>query len=507
VLETNRDGSFRAPDLPPGVYTVRATLPGYFAEVSRVNELDARDYYRPGDSVTIKMAKGGAITGRVTNEQGQPVIAQSVRAIRLRDFGVRAISTNGSQRETDDRGIYRLYGLPPGVYLVSVNPNVNRVSFAGEGPTYFPSATRETAQEIIIRGDEVVNEIDIRLRGQRGHIVSGAVAEAFTSGPSNGQIFVWLTSLINGGFTRSTPHSSTGGFVIYGVPDGEYNLQAWRQIATGNTDVSPPRRITVKGGDVTGIQLAFARVASITGRLVMEAARDPRRQAACESRRAFLPPETIIIARRDDQKHLKDPLPSPITYFEAAPNDQGDFVFSGLEPVRYRVLAQLPSENWYLRAITLPAAPRGRTPLDAARDGLALKPGERVKDLTVTIAEGAASVRGRLIAAEGAKLPARLRVHLVPVERERVNDLLRYAQTTAQSDGSFTFTHLAPGRYWFIARPTTDDEANVTPRPAAWDSSERARLRREAQAANIVIDLQPCQRVSDYTLRYTPLGK
>jgi hypothetical protein len=54
-----------------------------------------------------------------------------------------------------------------------------------------------------------------------------------------------------------------------------------------------------------------------------------------------------------------------------------------------------------------------------------------------------------------------------------------------------------------LARPIPDSEPNDKPaRPAAWDAAERAKLRREAEAAKVVIELKPCQRLSDYVLRY-----
>ena len=50
------------------------------------------------------------------------------------------------------------------------------------------------------------------------------------------------------------------------------------------------------------------------------------------------------------------------------------------------------------------------------------------------------------------------------------------------------------------ARETGSDLGRA--RPAAWDADSRARLRREAEAASLTLDLQPCQRVTDYALRY-----
>src|SRR5439155_17160086 len=165
---------------------------------------------------------------------------------------------------------------------------------------------------------------------------------------------------------------------------------------------------------------------------------------------------TIFIARRDPLPPRDDPWQSADAQPERTPNNKGDFLISALEAGRYRLETKLSGEHWYVRAITLPAPARNQKPIDAARDGLALKAGERVKDLIVTVAEGAASMRGKVTVTVGAKLPARLRVHVIPTERESADDVLRYAQVNANRDGSFTLTNLAPGKYWLLARAIPD---------------------------------------------------
>jgi hypothetical protein len=125
--------------------------------------------------------------------------------------------------------------------------------------------------------------------------------------------------------------------------------------------------------------------------------------------------------------------------------------------------------------------------------------------LIMTVAEGAALLVGRVIPAEGAQLPTVLRVHLVPAEPASADDALRYAETAVMSDGSFGMSHLAPGRYWLLARPAPDEESSkASPRPAAWSAESRAKLWREARAAKVEIELQACQRVMDYVLRFEP---
>jgi hypothetical protein len=123
----------------------------------------------------------------------------------------------------------------------------------------------------------------------------------------------------------------------------------------------------------------------------------------------------------------------------------------------------------------------------------------------MTVAEGAALLVGRVIPAEGAQLPTILRVHLVPAEPASADDALRYAETAVDSNGSFGMRHLAPGRYWLLARPAPDEESSkASPRPAAWSAESRAKLWREARAAKVEIELQACQRVMDYVLRFEP---
>jgi hypothetical protein len=141
-----------------------------------------------------------------------------------------------------------------------------------------------------------------------------------------------------------------------------------------------------------------------------------------------------------------------------------------------------------------------------------LKAGEKVSGVMVTVAEGAASVSGKAVpanapaetpAGKDSRPPSRLRIHLVPAETAGANDVLRYADALARSDGSFLLTNIAPGKYWLVARAATDDEPiDEPPAPIAWDAIERAKLRKEAEAAKTEIELKPCQRVSDQIVKY-----
>ncbi|HKQ79760.1 MAG TPA: hypothetical protein VJ810_39060 [Blastocatellia bacterium] len=123
----------------------------------------------------------------------------------------------------------------------------------------------------------------------------------------------------------------------------------------------------------------------------------------------------------------------------------------------------------------------------------------------MTVAEGAASLRGEVVS-ENAKgrPPERLRVHLIPAERNTSDEVLRYAEALVLIDRAFVFSNLAPGKYLLLVRVAPDDEPDDRPLAlAAWDANERAKLSRDAEALKNEVELKPCQRVTGRVVEYS----
>ena len=250
---TDEQGSFRADDLDNGAYTVSAWVPGFVP----AGETAEPQYNRPGDLVTLQMTKGGVITGAVTNSLGEPVVAARIRAVKVRELDGRPVRTitNTQERATDDRGIYRIFGLRSGVYLVVVSGR-SMFSFGppslyeGNAPTYYPSSTRDTAAEVTVRVGDEASGIDIRYRGERGHAISGAVTGAVEGSPQQSGISVTLSHASNG-FIEAQEFISfrdrNRSFALYGVPDGEYEISA-RRGSGAEGAASLPRRIGQRRG-------------------------------------------------------------------------------------------------------------------------------------------------------------------------------------------------------------------------------------------------------------------
>jgi hypothetical protein len=505
---TDERGEFQIEDLRPGVYRVSSFAPGYY-------QLPQPAYHRPGDIVNITFTKGSVITGTVTDAAGDPVVAVRVRATRVRDAEGKLLNPPGGalQRETDDRRVYRLYGLQPGSYLIQAggsNSSFNLSSpFIDHVTTYHPSSTRDTAAEVTVLKNQEAGGIDIQYRGEKGHSISGTVAGLASLNARSGGISITLIQASTGQAEAGTAvamFSINRGFAFYGIPDGEYEIYALSFVPE-KAGRSPGRRVKIKGADVTGIELTLTPFGSLTGQVVFEAAQPDSPATECKSKRAAFVEEFVVVARRDEKKDPKDKSRTPArTSEETAPNEKGEFLLRYLEGSRHRLEARFLDERLYVRSITLPPPANGNKPIDATRDGVTTRAGELVKGLVITVAEGAAGLMGKVVpAGEGKLVSGHLTIHLVPAERERFDETLRYMETVPQPDGSFKLTGIAPGRYWVVARPRGEEEPGAeVPRLAAWDAEERAKLRSNGEAAGTVIELKPCQTISDYLLRYAP---
>jgi hypothetical protein len=515
----DNNGDFRIDGLDAGVYRVSASMLGYVL-APEPSSTDSPTYYHIGDSVTLKMTKGGVITGTVTGPRG-PAIAVGVHAIRVRDEEGKALPSpmTFNERSTDDRGVYRLYGLPPGAYLISAaRPRIGLIAptaYDNDAPTYFPSSTRDTASEVVVRAGEEITA-DIQYRAEPGHAISGRAIGVVESSqnqfPRGASITIHDVSNRTPMMGVSTGLNDNFSFAIYGLPDGEYELAAMQYLQNRDELRSEPQRVTVRGADVTGLSFTLAPLASIAGRVVFE--NEPK--ASCGKRRDTAAQETMVFARRYEPEKkavagakAAEVSEAPLSAANYASLDvadvKGSFTLRNLPSGSYRIDPRPPASGWYVRSIALGAAQTATAraaSLVVARDGIFLKSGERVSGLTVTITEGAASIRGRISVAAGQSLPPRMRLYLVPAERDSSENLLRFFEGTVANDGTFVMGSLAPGRYWMIAQPAEESDSNSV-KSIKSDSAFRSKVLRDGEALKKEIAFKPCERTTDYDLPYS----
>ena len=140
---------------------------------------------------------------------------------------------------------------------------------------------------------------------------------------------------------------------------------------------------------------------------------------------------------------------------------------------------------------------------DAVSNWTTIKHGDRLSGLVVKIAEGAASLRGQITTEEGVTLPGRLYVYLVPTEREKIQDVLRFFAAPVFANRSIALNNIPPGHYLMVVRPALDSvRPTLTKLRLPNETETRASLRREAEAAKTEIEFKPCQNVTGYQLPF-----
>jgi hypothetical protein len=139
IVESDAQGRFSFEQLPTGRYMIGASKPPYLDTA-----YGATRPGRPGTAISvtegqritnlaIKMMRGGVVTGFVTDERGQPLQNAAVRLLAIETKGgIRVVGASSNPMapsgftggpgtaRTDERGVYRLFGVSPGEYAVSV---------------------------------------------------------------------------------------------------------------------------------------------------------------------------------------------------------------------------------------------------------------------------------------------------------------------------------------------------------------------------------------------------
>lgn len=396
------------------------------------------------DGLDFALSPGGVITGRVIDAEGWPVIEGTVHCHQLGGPG----SLNGSGPwETDDRGVYRIYGLPAGNYLVSVG-----VSGGGGRhyrQTFHPSVTdqaRATPVKVAI-GEEMTN-IDIQLgHPEKEHLISGRIMDGATGQPISGGLVGYRANIPAGGAIQGSLISdSQGRFEIKNCYQGSYILQASSIRSSKEGYYGDPRIVEVVDDDVTEIEIKAYRGASVSGIIVIDNTNDP----TVLSR---LPDLDLIASWPAPQAGASDPIMSFIGNRASAMIDaDGRFEITGLRPPK----VNLAPGNF----------PEGYSFLRVERDGIpipdeiTLAPGERVTGLRIVVAYGTGSIRGQ-VKIEGGALPDK-RMWVVKALRadgkEIYFDLI-------DAKGYFWIKGLVAGEYEVIAEADYVEVPGLTPSP------------------------------------------
>jgi carboxypeptidase family protein len=280
---TDADGRFELRDLPAGRWTISAAKGGFVTQqfgqrhpFESVEPIDLADGQRFTANFTL--SRGSAITGRVSDEFGDPITGARVQVLRSQvQQGRRRLVPTANGAQTDDTGAFRVFGLAPGEYYVAASlqatpadSSTNPVSYA---PTYFPGTGNiADAQRITLTLGTEQSGINFVLQPVRAVRVSGTVVD------SNGAPTQALLNLTpagfgdDGGLQMGNPARvlPDGTFAILNVVPGEYVLTVNGR-ANGNAApevASMP--ITVGNDDLAGVSIATSKGGTIRGSVVAD---------------------------------------------------------------------------------------------------------------------------------------------------------------------------------------------------------------------------------------------
>lgn len=439
---TDAEGRFRLSVERAGRYRVMPFAPAYVSA-------DAQSVARvvtvaPGDEVAdtdFKLVPGGVITGQVTAPDGRPAVAERVTLTPVVEAGRErpALDLPPAILETDDRGVYRVFGLPAGRYLVSVGTAGESVAAGLRGRrlsytrTFHPNVTEESkATAVAVSTGREASNVDITLsRRAESFTARGRVVDALGGQPLPGAAFGYAATREDGRTAgapvRDLRADANGEFLIEHLTPGRYLVFVVSNKESALYSETLPFEVT--GADVSGLELKAEQGSSVSGVVVVEGARD----ASILRRLAGVPLGSLL--------HQTE---MPLAAHEPAViNPDGSFLINGLRPGRLRVVANARR------------LPQGFSVLRVEREGVAQRDGidipqdaTHIAGVRVVLAYGSGIVRGSAKVNGGALSPGtRL---FVLARRAGADPAAVTASAEVDARGNFVLEGLAAGEYELV---------------------------------------------------------
>jgi len=444
MARSDAGGRFIFRAASPGKYDMEVERRGYVSQsygARGPNRQGTTLSLNPGQRLTglvVRLTPQGVITGKVVDEDGEPLAHVQVSPMRFRPFeGSRRLMPGGHAR-TDDLGEFRLHSLPPGRYYVqavyqpmggmgdpSVRPASDSEPVEGYVPTFYPGTQDvATAAQVDVAAGAEVRGLQIKLLQARTYRIRGRVINTVAGRVERRvQVFIMPRERDPSGMMWLRSGSMLdrkGNFVLRGVLPGAYYVTA-RWFDQGGWYLGR-EKVDVTSSDVEDVVVTIAKGPTITGRVRTE----DDASADLSKVRVFLRPT--------EPRPMGRPTPEL--------KEDGSFSIENVAPGEYRVRVSGVPAGYYLKSATL----GDNEVLEA---GLTIEQAGAPGPLEIVLGRCAGQVDG-VVLDEQQQPAAGASVVLLPEPEKRKLEHLVKSVSTDQN-GHFSMDGIPPGEYKLFA--------------------------------------------------------
>ena len=459
---SDQEGHFEIHGIEPGRYQMFAERTG-FVEVDQKRRRSRGLYlsFSAGQKLkdqTLHMLAGAILTGRVLDEDGDPMSDADVRIYRRRfgPKGVRLEPLGGTQ--TNDLGEFRIGGLLADKYFVCAIPAVGFQNMFGvqksgvkdatttQGAyvtTFYPNATdRAQAAPIELHAGE---ETPVDFSLSRVHTVK--VRGSVVGLPANAEAAVMIRAQDSYAVMLGSEVDKQGKFEISQVSPGLYTIIATTPMA--DSPLSARRTIQVVGdADMDGIVLAPLAGTLIRGKLHFDGKVKPGTY------------DNVVVRRIDGGDEFSDIIPfasdgigtlPPVAHVQPDGSFELKDVPSGIYEVEFSSAVNA-LQGYLVDSVVLGTK-------DVVETGLKANGGTLTIDVTLKAIAG--EVNGAVQNNKSEPLPSTV-VVAVPEEKYRKREN-RYKKSATDQQGRFSLGGLRPGNYTLYACEVLDGDEYLDP--------------------------------------------
>ncbi len=435
---TDQSGKFHIDNVQPEKYVASADAEGY-ANSRAVSDLKLFTVSAgPLSGVEVPVAPLSVITGKVVDEDGEPLDGVNIMALRNGyNAGAKTLQ-QVSAAQTDDRGIYRMFDLQPGRYYLSAQAqrqfrmlapqNVERthstIPEEAYGVVIYPGVaevSQATAHELKPGADWT--GADFKLHKRPAYHIRGRVSGVLAAGgrgnvqaePCNPDPMPWAGGLQN------TVGRQDGSFDLVGAVSGTYCLIV-REPGRGGVAMTQP--VTVTNADVNDVALNPPASFSVKGMITIDGTPP-----------ANMPTLGVALRTSDGYQERN-------TQATAGTAFQIDYVFPGKHTI---VLPSMP--QIYVKSVLYGSQDVSSGVIPDVEPG---------GSLAITVGTDPGEIDGTVQAGSLEPGTPVLVVAIPDDAHAQRTDLMRV--TNGPAEGTFTLQGLAPGDYKVFALATQDYE-------------------------------------------------